>query len=48
MATFQITGIEQNLLEDIQYRAKEKGITMSGFIRMTLKAELKRLKEQDK
>jgi post-segregation antitoxin (ccd killing protein) len=47
MATFQITGIEQNVLEDIQFRAKEKSITMSGFIRMTLKAELKRLREQD-
>jgi antitoxin component of RelBE/YafQ-DinJ toxin-antitoxin module len=48
MATFQITGIDQNVLEDIQYRAEEKGITMSGFIRMTLKAELKRLREEDK
>ena len=47
MATFQITGIEQELLEAIQYRAKEKGITMSGFIRMTLKAEIKRLIKND-
>ena len=48
MATFQITGIEKQLIEDIKYRAQEKGITMSGFIRMTLKAEIKRLREEDK
>ena len=48
MASFQITGIEKELLEDIQYRAKEKSITMSGFIRMTLKAEIKKLREEEK
>jgi post-segregation antitoxin (ccd killing protein) len=48
MADFHIRGIEKQLIEAIQYQAKEKGITMSGFIRMTLKAEIKRLREEEK
>jgi len=48
MADFHIRGIEKQLIEDIKYRAQEKGITTSGFIRMTLKAELKRLREEEK